>query len=222
MTLAAVTLDDKYVQEQGRIYLSGIQALVRLPLLQQQRDKAAGLTTGGFISGYRGSPLGVYDNALWQARRFLERAQHPLPARAQRGSGRDLGLGQPADHALPRRHRRWRLRHLVRQGPRRRPLDRRAQARQCRRHRAPRRRARDRRRRSRLPVLDARASERADLHRRDDADPQSGDGAGISRLRSPRLRALALFRLLGGLQGDRGDGGELGLRRHRSRTVSRS
>ena len=74
MTLAAVTLDDKYVQEQGRIYLSGIQALVRLPLLQQQRDKAAGLTTGGFISGYRGSPLGVYDNALWQARRFLERA----------------------------------------------------------------------------------------------------------------------------------------------------
>src|SRR5882724_1557932 len=74
MTLAAVTLDDKYVQEQGRIYLSGIQALVRLPLLQRQRDQAAGLATGGFISGYRGSPLGVYDNALWQARRFLERA----------------------------------------------------------------------------------------------------------------------------------------------------
>ncbi|HLZ05578.1 MAG TPA: indolepyruvate ferredoxin oxidoreductase family protein [Bradyrhizobium sp.] len=74
MTLAAVTLDDKYVQESGRIYLSGIQALVRLPLMQRQRDQAAGLNTGGFISGYRGSPLGVYDNALWQARRFLERA----------------------------------------------------------------------------------------------------------------------------------------------------
>ncbi|HKF71313.1 MAG TPA: indolepyruvate ferredoxin oxidoreductase family protein [Stellaceae bacterium] len=74
MTLAAVTLDDKYVQEAGRIYLSGIQALVRLPLMQRQRDQAAGLNTGGFISGYRGSPLGVYDNALWQARRFLERA----------------------------------------------------------------------------------------------------------------------------------------------------
>src|SRR5579864_7220672 len=72
--LAAVTLDDKYTQEQGRIYLSGIQALVRLPILQRQRDKEAGLNTGGFISGYRGSPLGVYDNALWQARRFLERA----------------------------------------------------------------------------------------------------------------------------------------------------
>src|SRR5215468_8945141 len=74
MALATVTLDDKYVQDSGRIYLSGIQALVRLPLIQQQRDKAAGLNTGGFISGYRGSPLGVYDNALWQARRFLERA----------------------------------------------------------------------------------------------------------------------------------------------------
>jgi len=74
MTLATVTLDDKYVQEAGRIYLSGIQALVRLPLMQRQRDKAAGLNTGGFISGYRGSPLGVYDNALWHARRFLERA----------------------------------------------------------------------------------------------------------------------------------------------------
>src|SRR5438552_3016155 len=74
MTLATVTLDDKYVQESGRIYLSGIQALVRLPLIQRQRDKAAGLNTGGFISGYRGSPLGVYDTALWQARRFLERA----------------------------------------------------------------------------------------------------------------------------------------------------
>src|SRR5581483_3399203 len=74
MTLAAVTLGDKYLQESGRIYLSGIQALVRLPLMQRQRDKIAGLNTGGFISGYRGSPLGVYDNALWQARPFLERA----------------------------------------------------------------------------------------------------------------------------------------------------
>src|SRR5262250_690271 len=72
MALATVTLDDKYVQDSGRIYLSGIQALVRLPLIQRRRDQAAGLNTGGFISGYRGSPLGVYDNALWQARRFLQ------------------------------------------------------------------------------------------------------------------------------------------------------
>ena len=72
MQLAAVTLDDKYTLSSGRIYLSGVQALVRLPLTQRQRDLAAGLNTGGFISGYRGSPLGVYDNALWHARRFLE------------------------------------------------------------------------------------------------------------------------------------------------------
>src|SRR5579864_1325337 len=73
--LAAVTLDDKYTQEQGRIYLSGIQALVRLPILQRQRDKEAGLNTGGFVSGYRGSPLGGLDQALWKAEKFLDRAQ---------------------------------------------------------------------------------------------------------------------------------------------------
>ncbi|HKW54086.1 MAG TPA: indolepyruvate ferredoxin oxidoreductase family protein, partial [Stellaceae bacterium] len=76
MQLAAVTLDDKYTLPTGRIYLSGVQALVRLPMLQHERDRAAGLATGGFISGYRGSPLGVYDNALWQARRFLK--QHNI------------------------------------------------------------------------------------------------------------------------------------------------
>jgi indolepyruvate ferredoxin oxidoreductase len=46
-------LDDKYTLESGRIYLTGIQASVRLPMLQRQRDKAAGLNTGGFISDYR-------------------------------------------------------------------------------------------------------------------------------------------------------------------------
>jgi indolepyruvate ferredoxin oxidoreductase len=72
MTLRAVSLDDKYTLRSGRIYLSGVQALVRLPIMQRERDKDAGLDTGGFISGYRGSPLGVYDNALWQAKRHLE------------------------------------------------------------------------------------------------------------------------------------------------------
>ncbi len=71
--LAAVTLDDKYSLVTGRIYLTGTQALVRLPLLQRQRDAAAGLNTGCFISGYRGSPLGGFDQALWSARRFVER-----------------------------------------------------------------------------------------------------------------------------------------------------
>jgi len=66
-----VTLDDKYVSTSGRIYLTGIQALVRLPLIQRQRDLAAGLNTGGFISGYRGSPLGGLDEALWKAKQHL-------------------------------------------------------------------------------------------------------------------------------------------------------
>jgi indolepyruvate ferredoxin oxidoreductase len=69
----AVTLDDKYVLESGRVYLTGTQALVRLPMMQRQRDVAAGLNTGGYISGYRGSPLGGFDQALWQAKRFIKK-----------------------------------------------------------------------------------------------------------------------------------------------------
>ena len=71
MSIAHATLEDKYTLESGRIYLTGTQALVRLPMLQKQRDKASNLNTGCFISGYRGSPLGAYDMALWQARKFL-------------------------------------------------------------------------------------------------------------------------------------------------------
>jgi indolepyruvate ferredoxin oxidoreductase len=69
--LNSVTLDDKYTLERGRAYMSGVQALVRLPMLQQQRDKAAGLNTAGFISGYRGSPLGTLDQHLWKAKKHL-------------------------------------------------------------------------------------------------------------------------------------------------------
>src|SRR5580693_2602385 len=72
MTLLQVGLDDKYRVEFKRIYLSGVQALVRLPMLQRERDLAAGLNTAGFISGYRGSPLGMYDSALWRAKSFLQ------------------------------------------------------------------------------------------------------------------------------------------------------
>ena len=68
----SVTLDDKYLLDSGRIYLTGTQALVRLPMMQRQRDQAAGLNTAGYISGYRGSPLGAFDQALWQAKRFIK------------------------------------------------------------------------------------------------------------------------------------------------------
>ncbi|MEQ8349107.1 MAG: indolepyruvate ferredoxin oxidoreductase family protein [Sneathiellaceae bacterium] len=87
MQLAQVKLNDKYELQEGRIYLTGVQALVRLPLMQAARDRVAGLNTGGFISGYRGSPLGTYDNALWGAKAFLaERNIHFQP-----GLNEDLG-----------------------------------------------------------------------------------------------------------------------------------
>jgi indolepyruvate ferredoxin oxidoreductase len=71
-SLAPVKLDDKYTSTSGLIFLSGIQALVRLPLMQRQRDAAAGLNTAGFISGYRGSPLGGLDETLWKTQKILE------------------------------------------------------------------------------------------------------------------------------------------------------
>ena len=76
MALMEVGLDDKYRLDAKRIFLSGTQALVRLPMLQRERDRAQGLNTAGFISGYRGSPLGMYDHALWRAKTFLK--QHDI------------------------------------------------------------------------------------------------------------------------------------------------
>jgi indolepyruvate ferredoxin oxidoreductase len=71
--LRAVDLDDKYQLAAGRVFLTGTQALVRLLMLQRQRDSLAGLNTAGFVSGYRGSPLGGVDQSLWKAAKFLER-----------------------------------------------------------------------------------------------------------------------------------------------------
>ncbi len=65
------TLDHKFTEIEGRIYLSGVQALVRLPLMQRLRDQAAWLKTAGFVSGYRGSPLGGFDLELWRAKKHL-------------------------------------------------------------------------------------------------------------------------------------------------------
>ena len=68
----AVSLDDKYELAQGRVFMSGTQAIVRLLLEQRRRDHRSGRNTAGFVSGYRGSPLGGLDIALWQAARLLE------------------------------------------------------------------------------------------------------------------------------------------------------
>jgi indolepyruvate ferredoxin oxidoreductase len=67
-----ISLDQKYTQGSGHVFLTGIQALVRLPMAQIRRDRANGLNTAGFISGYRGSPLGGYDQQLFAARKHLD------------------------------------------------------------------------------------------------------------------------------------------------------
>ena len=64
MALRDVTLSDKYTLDEGRIFITGIQALVRLPMLQRDRDVAAGHNTAGYVSGYRGSPLGALDQQM--------------------------------------------------------------------------------------------------------------------------------------------------------------
>ena len=218
MALLEVGLDDKYRLDAKRIFLSGTQALVRLPMLQRERDRAAGLNTAGFISGYRGSPLGMYDHALWRAKSFLQQhdiafvpgLNEDLAATAVWGSqqvgmfpgakvdgvfGIWYGKGPGVDRSLDA------LKHA-----------------NCGRHLEERRRACARRRRPWLPVLDAGASERAGVCRRADAGGQSGDAAGLSRSRHSGLCAVALLRLLGRLQGDLGDRRKLGLdhQRHRS------
>jgi indolepyruvate ferredoxin oxidoreductase len=70
--LESVQLDDKYSLQTGRAWMSGIHALVRLPMLQRVRDQRAGLNTAGFVSGYRGSPLGGVDQNMWKAAKYLK------------------------------------------------------------------------------------------------------------------------------------------------------
>ena len=82
-----VTLDDKYDLVEGKAYMTGIQALVRLPLDQKRLDSQAGHNTAGFISGYRGSPLGGYDQRLRAAQKWLD-AHH---IKFWEGLNEDLG-----------------------------------------------------------------------------------------------------------------------------------
>ena len=71
-TLRTVSLNDKYTHDHDTAYMTGIDALVRLPMLQRQRDSKRGLNTAGFVSGYRGSPLGGVDQAMWKAAEYLK------------------------------------------------------------------------------------------------------------------------------------------------------
>ena len=82
-----VSLNDVWERETGPVYMTGSQALARLPLLQAQLDQQNGINTAGFISGYRGSPLGGFDQVLWKAKNYLkQRNVHFLP-----GVNEDLG-----------------------------------------------------------------------------------------------------------------------------------
>ncbi|WP_298960140.1 indolepyruvate ferredoxin oxidoreductase family protein [uncultured Roseibium sp.] len=107
--MPTVTLEDKYVATEGRVYLTGIQALVRLALDRARLDQQAGMKTGGFISGYRGSPLAGYDTELMRAKRHLKSSDvvfkpgvnEELGATAVWGSQKlrgEGGVGRPTDY----------------------------------------------------------------------------------------------------------------------------
>ena len=74
MRLEAVTLDDKYDLAKNRILVTGTQAVVRLALMQAARDRRIGKRTAGYVTGYRGSPLGGLDQQFWRAEKLLEPA----------------------------------------------------------------------------------------------------------------------------------------------------
>jgi len=103
--LREVSLNDKYSLDTARAYLTGIDALVRLPILQHQRDQERGMNTAGFVSGYRGSPLGGVDQAMWNAQTYLDKhdihfvpgVNEDLAATAVRGS-QEVGLMQGSQY----------------------------------------------------------------------------------------------------------------------------
>src|SRR5690349_18717162 len=73
MALRKVTLDDKYDLTQERVFVTGYQALIRLTLMQKERDRRAGLNTAGYVTGYRGSPLGTLDQQFLRASKYLDK-----------------------------------------------------------------------------------------------------------------------------------------------------
>ncbi|GIK49485.1 MAG: indolepyruvate ferredoxin oxidoreductase family protein [Hyphomonadaceae bacterium] len=86
MRLRSVDIDDKYSAEAGQVFLTGVQALVRVGLDQRRRDRAHGVNTSFYVTGYRGSPLGGLDSALWRGREQLT----AFDVRFQPGVNEDL------------------------------------------------------------------------------------------------------------------------------------
>ena len=93
MALRDVKLNDKYDLGHRQVFVTGFQALVRLCLMQKELDRRNGLNTAGYVTGYRGSPLGGLDGQFQRAEAVPEQKRHPLSGRHQRGPRRDRRSG---------------------------------------------------------------------------------------------------------------------------------
>ena len=113
--LASVTLDDKYTSNSGTIFYLAFQALVRLPMIQRQRDLAAGLNTAGFISGYRGSPLAASMKHCGKPKHLAQHHIQFVPGVNEDLAATAVWGTQTVDLIGPAI--RWRLRLVVRQRP---------------------------------------------------------------------------------------------------------
>jgi indolepyruvate ferredoxin oxidoreductase len=124
--LLPLTLDDRYTKTEGQVFLTGPQALARILFDQARRDRQAGLTTAGFVSGYRGSPLGGLDLELWRAKDRLSANRIEFMPAVNEDLGATAVLGAQQAALDPGCEGRGRLFHVVWQGPRCRPVGRRA------------------------------------------------------------------------------------------------
>ena len=220
MALRAVTLDDKYRLDRGRVYLTGTQALVRLPVMQRQRDAAAGLNTGCFISGYRGSPLGGLDQALWQARRLGESNHIEFQPAINEELGATAIWGSQQLNLFPGARYDGVFAMWYGKGP---GVDRSGDA-------LKHGNAAGSARHGGVLLLAGddhtcksstlRASVRIRVHRRGDPGAEPVRGRGNPRFRPLRLGDVALFGLLGRAQDGGRDDGQFGLDRGRSGTGS--
>lgn len=96
MTLQSVSLNDRYDLEKRHVLLNGTQALVRLTMMQKARDKAVGLNTAGYVTGYRGSPVGAVDMQMERAQKQLTASDIQIFPRFERRLGSDSFVGLSA------------------------------------------------------------------------------------------------------------------------------
>ena len=196
-----ISLDQKYTARTGHVFMTGTQALVRLPMAQMRRDRANGLNTAALHLRLSRLAARRLRPAADGRAKTSRGARHQVPARRERGSRRDRDLGLAAAQPVAGREARWRGRHLVRQGPGRRSLRRRAPPRQYGGLGEARRRALPCRRRSRREIVHRAASVRPRVHLGADAVSLSVQHPRDHRDGAARHRHVALLRLLGRHEG---------------------